>query len=103
MTVKLPTVPGKDKQLERLLEGMETAGETARFTRQPSQVVAQFRVVSLHPVGFAFVRHRRMATGRIHQRAIGCEQVAVVKLRLRRFIDHRLKQRLAPLEALRYE
>ena len=50
---ELATVPGIDKQLDRIAQRRERAGETARAAGQPRQIMAQLRVAPFHGVGLA--------------------------------------------------
>lgn len=94
--VELAAVPTVDKELDRSPQGFDAARKTARFSTQAGQIMAQFRIIGLNGIGFAFVRHVFMMTRKINQRAIGIEQVAVVLLGARAAVEHGLHDRCRP-------
>ncbi|HYO88631.1 MAG TPA: hypothetical protein VER79_08275 [Candidatus Limnocylindrales bacterium] len=67
LAIELAMVPEEDKQRDSTAQGVDGAGETAGFARQAGEVVAQLCIQALYPVGFALVRHGRMASRGIDQ------------------------------------
>ena len=65
LVVELAAIPGKDKQLNGSVQGMNATRKAARFTHQAGKIVTEFSVYAFHPIGFALVRHGRMDTRRI--------------------------------------
>src|SRR5690606_27764364 len=80
--IKLSAVPSENEQFDDSVKGVDTFGETARFTNQAFEVMAQFSIHALDTIGFTFVGHRRMGSRGIDQRLIGGKQIAEIPNRL---------------------
>lgn len=94
---KLATVPGIDKEFDRAPQGMNAAGETARFPNKPSQVMAQFSIIGLNGVGLAFVGQGAVRTRRVDERVVGGKSIGEVLLSKRTAIQHGLERRCGAL------
>jgi hypothetical protein len=90
---ELAVVPGEDEELDRITQGVQRAGETARPTREAGEVMPELGVVALNRVGLAFVGQRRVLPGIVDQVRVGRQLIRVVLPGGRRMVEQRLEPR----------
>jgi hypothetical protein len=93
--VKLALVPAVSQNTDSRAQRMNRAIKATIVAPQASKVVAQFGVVSFDRVCLALVRHSSINTLAIGDFGVGGELVAVIPMRLWRFVNQFLDQVIA--------